>query len=94
MQFDIAMLILLLALQAASQPDIELRATVRARSLIVEKAGDAGVSVTADGRNLVFVEGPRANGRKLIANPVYRVNIEGRIANPLAAVDQPPPRSN
>ncbi len=39
-------------LQAVSTPpDIELRATVRARSLTIEKQGDARVSVTGNGRN-------------------------------------------
>ncbi len=71
-------------LQAVSTPpDIELRATVRARSLTIEKQGDARVSVTGNGRNLVDVEAPRANGRKTIRNPEIKVNIEARIADPL-----------
>lgn len=82
------MLFLLLALQAAPPPDIELRATVRARSLTIEKAGEASVVVTANGQNLVSVEGPKGNGRKRIANPNFKVNIEARI------VDPPPPQSN
>jgi hypothetical protein len=79
------MLTLVLALlQSVSQPpDIELRATVRARSLTIEKQGEARVSVTASGRNLVDVQAPRANGRKTIPNPEVKVNIEARIADPL-----------
>ena len=76
---------LLAALQATPLPDIELRATVRARSLTIEKRGAAEVTVTADGRNVVAVEGPKANGRKRIDKPAYRVDIEARIADPAAA---------
>jgi hypothetical protein len=79
------MLSLLFALQAAAMPDIELRATVRARSLTIEKAGTAKVDVTAGGENLVSIEGPKANGRKRIANPVYNVHIEARLADGRAA---------
>lgn len=86
--------VLLFALQAASPPDIELRATVRARSLTIEKAGSAKVDVTADGQNVVSIEGPKANGRKRIANPVFNVDIEARIADPQAAPPSPLPRSD
>ena len=41
--------------------------------------------MTADGRNVVAVEGPKANGRKRIDKPAYRVDIEARIADPAAA---------
>lgn len=76
---------LLLALQAASPADIELRATVRARTLVIEKAGRANVTVTADGQNIISIKGPKANGRKRISNPVYDVDIQARILNPQAA---------
>ena len=82
-------IVLLLALQAASPPDIELRATVRARTLTIEKAGKAEVTVTAGDQNVVSIEGPQTNGRARIANPVFNVNIEARIADP-----QGPPQSN
>lgn len=88
------MLILLLALQAASPPDIELRATVRARSLTIEKSGTAEVRVNANGRNIMAIEGPKANGRARIANPVFNVNIEARIADQQAAPSSPPPRAD
>lgn len=83
--------VLLFALQAAPPADIELRATVRARSLTIEKAGTARVDVHSDGRNLVSVEGPKANGRKRIANPAFTVDIQARIADPSQA--PPPPQA-
>ena len=83
---------LLLALQAAAPSDIEIRATVRARELTVEKAGKADVEVTSDGQNLISIEGPKANGRKRISNPVIKVNIQARVADPreTAQTDQAP----
>jgi hypothetical protein len=76
------LIFLLLGIQATTLPDIELRATVRARSLTIEKAGRASVEVTGGGQDIVAVEGPEANGRKRINNPVFTVRIEGRIADP------------
>jgi hypothetical protein len=76
------MISLLLGLQTATLPEIELRATVRARSLTIEKAGRASVEVTGGGQNIVAVEEPKANGRKRISTPAYDVRIEGRIADP------------
>lgn len=86
------MIFLLLGLQAATPPDIELRANVRARTLIIEKAGRASVTVTAGGQNVVSIEGPKANGRKRINNPVYQVNIEARVADPQVAPQSETPR--
>ena len=83
------MLALLIALQAAPPADIEFHATVRARSLTIEKAGTAEVTVTANNQNIVSIEGPEANGRKRIANPVFTVEIQARIADPEA-----PPHTN
>ena len=87
------MVFFLFALQAASPPDIEFRATVRARSVTIEKAGSAEVEVTAGGQNVVSIEGPRANGKKRLNNPVFNVNIEARIADPRGAPGAalPPP---
>lgn len=84
---------LFVAAQAASPADIELRATVRARSMTIEKQGNAQVQVTADGQNIVSVEAPKANGRKRINNPVVNVNIEARIADPRFVIqpETPPP---
>jgi len=84
------MTVLLLALlqAAAAPPDIAFQATVRARSLTIEKQGEARLTVTGDGRNLVDVQAPRANGRRRIANPLITVNVEARIADPAVASDQ------
>lgn len=78
------MVITLLAmLQAAASPaDIELRATVRARSLVIEGKGDANLTITANGQNVIDIRAPEANGRKRISNPVVHVNVEARIADP------------
>lgn len=84
--------VLLFALQAASPPDIEFHATVRARSLTIEKAGKAEVNVTAGEQNLVSIKGPPVSGRKRVANPVFNVNIEARLVDPQAAPQSPPPR--
>ena len=73
---------LLIAAQAATPADIELRAKVRAGSLTIEKSGAANVTVTANGENLVAIDGPKANSRKQIRNPAYNVRIEARIAGP------------
>lgn len=82
-------LVVLALLQAAAPlPDIEFRATVRARSLTIEKHGEARLTLSADGRNVVDVQAPRADGRKRIANPVVTVNVEARIADPTNPKDQ------
>ena len=82
------MLVLILAQAAAVQaqaPDIELNAHVRARSVTIEKEGDARLTVTTDpdGGNLVTVQAPKANGRKTLRNVEVKVHAEGRIADPL-----------
>lgn len=82
----------LLAVQAAAPADIEIRASVRARTLTIEKVGEAEVTVTAAGRNLVSVEAPKASGKKRVNNPVVKIDIEARVVNPHDAnqVEQPP----
>ena len=83
-------MIFLLLLQAASSqlPDISIGATVRARSLTIEKKGDARLSIGTSpdgGGNVVQVEAPRANGRRRIDNVDVHVLAEARIADPAAA---------
>lgn len=78
------MLFLLFAFQAAAQADIELSATVQARSLTIEKAGAAAVNVSVNGPSGVAVHGPKANGRKRLENPVFTVKIEAWSADPSA----------
>ena len=84
------MLLCFLLIQAAPPPDIELHATVRARSLTIEKKGSAELTVTSDppGKNIVEVHAPEANGKMRVANPVIEIKAEVRIAEP--ARDQPP----
>jgi hypothetical protein len=82
--------LLLLAAQSAA-PDIELNASLRARSVTVEKRGDAklAVSTSPEGANLVDVEAPKANGRATVRNVTVNVRAEARIADPLAARNNP-----
>lgn len=87
-------LFLIVAAQAAAPADIEFQATVRARSLTIEKQGTASLQVTADGQNLVSIEAPKAEGKKRINNPVINVNIEARIADPRSAPQPERPPSD
>jgi hypothetical protein len=77
-------ILLALAQSAAPPADIEFNAAVRARSLTIEKRGQASLTVKTDpeGENVIDVQAPRANGRKRIANPVVTVRVEARIADP------------
>jgi hypothetical protein len=79
----------LLLLQAsATLPDIELNANVRARSVTIEKQGNASLAVTTEpsGGNVVDVQAPKANGRKSLRNIEVKLRAEARIADPA----QPP----
>lgn len=81
-------------LQVAPPPaDIKFRANITARSLTIQKQGDVRLDLTANGRNVVDVQAPKANGRKTISNPVITVNVEARIADP-AGLEQPPETSD
>ena len=75
------MILLLLALQAAPLPDIELHATLEARSVTIEKKGEATLDVTAspDAGSEVKVEAPKADGRKTLRNVRVEVDAEARI---------------
>lgn len=85
--------VLLLIAQAAADtpPDIALSATVRARSMTIEKKGDASLVVWSDppGRNIVDVRAPAADGRKTVRNPVIQVDFEARIAGPDSGAEPP-----
>lgn len=80
------MLIAMLLAQAvaAPAPDIEIGARVRARSLTIERKGEASLTLHTepDGGNIVEVEAPEANGRRTIRNVVVDVRAEARIADP------------
>ena len=80
------MLLLILAQAAAPAPDIQLNATIRAKSVTIEKKGDASLTVTTDpdGGNLVDVRAPKANGRKKLRNVEVKVDAQARIGDPAA----------
>ena len=78
-------MLLLLLLQASSaQPDIELRAAVDARSVRIEKKGEAELTVSAspDGGSEVKVEAPKADGARTLRNVHVTVDAEARIGDP------------
>ncbi len=87
-------MLFLLLLQAASAqaPDIELNANIRARSVTIEKQGNASLKVTTnpEGGNVVDIEAPKANGRKTLRNLNARVRAEARIGDPLSASENKP----
>ncbi len=76
------MLILLLAAQSAVSPDIQLRATVDARSVKVEQRGETRLEVHADpdAGSLVKVEAPRADDARVLRNLWVALDAEARIA--------------
>lgn len=90
------MIALFLALQAAPVPDIELRATIEARSVRIEKRGEARLEVSAspDAGSLVKVEAPRANGARTLRNVRVEVDAEARIGDKSSdpATETAPPR--
>ena len=79
-------MILVLLLQATA-PDIEFNANVRARSVTIEKQGEARLTVHAepDGGRLVDVQAPKANGRKTLNNVDVSVRAQASVADPQAA---------
>jgi hypothetical protein len=81
------MLLLIIAQTAAQAPDIELSATVRARSVTIEKQGRADLTVTAEpeGANVVEVKAPKANGRRTLRNVAVTVDAAARIGDPSQA---------
>ena len=73
---------LLLQTAPATVPDIQLRARVTAKSVTIEKKGEASVRVWAspDGGSLVDVRAPRAGGRKTLRNVTITVDAKASIA--------------
>ncbi len=83
------MIAILFLVQAAAVPlsglpDIQLNADARARSVTIEKQGDARLAITTspDGGNVVDVRAPKANGRRTLRNVTVSVRAEGRIGEP------------
>jgi hypothetical protein len=72
------MLLSLLLLQAAAQPDIEVGIRARARSVEIERKGETSLSVTAEPDGGSRVESrvtPKANARTKLRN--IEVDIRG-----------------
>ena len=69
--------------QAGNAPDIQLQARVHARSLTIQKRGDASLTLHTepDGGNILDVQAPKA-GRKTIRNVDINLDAEARIADP------------
>lgn len=86
------MVVIFFLVQAATAPaqhlpDIELNADVRARSVTIEKKGDARLAVTTspDGGNVVDVRAPEADGRRSLRNVKVSVRAKARIGEPAQA---------
>ena len=94
-------MVLLIQAAAAPQtaPDIELGVHARARSVTIEKKGEASLTVRTEpeGENVVNVRAPKANGRRTLRNVEVNVHAQARIADPQQAPqnnpDQPETRS-
>jgi len=76
----------LLVQASAGLPDIELNARVRARTVTIEKQGNASLTVTGGPDSRVEVRAPKANGRKTLRNVEVDLRAEARVADPAAAV--------
>jgi hypothetical protein len=89
-------MLLLILLQTASTqlPDIQLDANIRAKSVTIEKQGNARLKVTTspEGDNMVDIRAPRGNGRKSLRNVEVNIRAEAKIADPLAAPANIPPQ--
>lgn len=89
------MLMALLLAQAAQAPppDIELDIRASARSVRIERSGEASLEVRAGPDSVVEVEAPDSAGRRRLLNVEVRVKVEARIADPQAPSQsqEPPP---
>lgn len=77
-------MLIVLLLQAAAQPDIQLGVRLTAERVTIDRQGEASltVSTTPEGRNLVDVRAPAANGRRTLRNVEVTVDAEARIGSP------------
>ena len=93
------MLLLILAQAAvATAPDIELHATIDAKSVRIEKQGTAKLAVQAspDAGSLVKVEAPKANGAKTLHDVHVTVDAAAKLSGNAsidAEMGQPPPEA-
>ena len=74
-------MLLFILLQAAQAPDIELNFTARARSVTIERKGEAKLAVRGEGpgnRVDVRVE-PRSDGRTELRNVTVDVHAEASV---------------
>ncbi len=70
-------------LLAQTAPDIELTARVRAKSVAIERRGEASLTVSSQpaGNNLVDVTAPPSNGPARRHDVVVDLRAEARIAD-------------
>ena len=88
------MLLLLLAQAAAQPPDIELDIRASARSVRIERSGEASLELRAGPDSVIEVDAPDVQGRRRLRNVQVRVKAEARIADPArpAPTQEPPPQ--
>ena len=90
------MIAVLLAVQAAALPDIQIGATVEARSMRIEKKGEAKLEVRADpdSGSAVKIAAPKADGAKALRNVRVTVDAQARLGTPqpASATAAPEPR--
>ena len=79
-------MLFLILLQAAAQPDLQLGVRLTAERVTIEKKGEASLEVTSspEGKNLVAVEAPEANGKRTLRGVRVSVGAEARIADPVS----------
>lgn len=82
----------ILLLQAAVQPDIQLGVRLSAERVTLEKQGEASLTVSSspEGRNLVDVRAPEANGQRTLHNVEVTLDVKARIAGPEAGDAETP----
>lgn len=83
-------MLLFFLLQSIASPDIEFRADVRAKSVTVERRGDATLEVRADpdGGSMVKVDAPPASST--LRNVTIVVDAKAVLAPTNSAVTTPP----
>lgn len=78
------LLALLLQSSGEAPPDIEFNARIEARSVTIEKRGNASLALSAEPERdkKLVIEAPKAEGRKRLRNVVIDLRGEARIAAP------------